>query len=147
MLLGALFPESGGKCMSVTTTFHPSLQTREYIHISMKIFCLHLLQKYYSIQLLYIFIYVIQILSLVTILTAYNEPQIVPQFTYLPPHVYSRSSGWNTRALTSMLSRAGASAAALGSTNAVCGTRLALPSVLLSKHLIKRTSSGVNPDL
>lgn len=93
------------------------------------------------------FIHAMQIPSLVVISIAYNERQTIPKFTHLHLHIYSLSSGWNTRARTSILSRAGKSAAALESTNAVCGTRLALPSVLLSKHLIKRTSSGVNPDL
>ncbi len=56
--------------------------------------------------------------------------------------LYSVSSGWKTKARTSMLSLAGWSSPS-GSTNAVCGTRLARPSVLVSKHLIRRTSSGV----
>jgi hypothetical protein len=55
---------------------------------------------------------------------------------------YTRSSSLNTKALTSILSLV-ASPSLSSSINALCGTRLALPSVLLSKHLINSTSPGV----
>jgi len=49
-------------------------------------------------------------------------------------------SPWNTRVRNSMLSRGGAPAGAVGSTNAACGTKRARPSSAESKHLISMTS-------
>lgn len=76
-----------------------------------------------------------------------NQQYITYSIQPLFLNAQSTSSSWNTKALTSMLSRAGASFLAPVSSNAVCGTRLARPSFLLSKHLMRRTCSGDKPDL
>lgn len=78
--------------------------------------------------------------------TQSTSPKLnTPSLAYLG--TYSRSSGWKTNALTSMLSLGSTSSPAPGSTNAVCGTLLARPSVFESKHLMSRTSAGASPAL
>ena len=52
-------------------------------------------------------------------------------------------AGWKTNVLSSMLSRSGASAGAVGSVKALWGAKRARPSVRELKHFSSKASSGV----
>src|SRR5579875_2312925 len=58
-----------------------------------------------------------------------------------PPTRIFPQAGWNTSERSSMLSRGGAPSGVVGSVKALCGMKRARPSVKVSQHLSRSTSS------